>query len=396
MKAVQEIGKGAMADSFESILGQPQVRGFLRKSLSAGRISHAYLFVGPAGSNKTQTAYALAQALLCSQKEGVTRGGMCGKCENCSRIRRKTHPDVRYISPEGANGYLVEQIRDIVADVSYAPIQADRKIYIIDRVDLLSASAANAFLKTLEEPPEHAVFILLGRTKDSVLDTIASRCQVIPFRHIPPSEAAGIISQNTGAPLVQATEALEVCSGSITAAIGFLNSAGNKNLAYRQWLLSNLVHIDEMDDWGVLKFVRDILEKLNVPISDFKQAQEDDIKNNADFLSKSALRQIEARNKRQVNAKTAEYLRQTLSIMASFLRDVMCVAIGSPELVINKDIEGEAIRLSSAVSVSDAGEALRSYEEANTLLDYNVTPELVLDVAVFKIREAFNGAYSTC
>lgn len=119
-------------------------------------------------------------------------------CDHCRRAARRNHPDIHFIEPEGAHGYLVDQIREVVADAHLAPIQATRKIYIIDRVDLLGTQAANAFLKTLEEPPENVVFILLGRTKDAVLPTIVSRCQVVPFRHIPTTEASGIISQNTG------------------------------------------------------------------------------------------------------------------------------------------------------------------------------------------------------
>lgn len=150
---------------------------------------------------------------------------------------RRKHPDVRYFAPAGANGYLVEQVREIVADTALSPIQADKKIYILDRVDQLSASAANAFLKTLEEPADDVVMILLGRTRESVLPTIVSRCQVVPFRHIPASEAAGIVAQNTGADPAQARQAIEACGGSITSAVAFLRAPGSERLAFRTRLL---------------------------------------------------------------------------------------------------------------------------------------------------------------
>ena len=102
-----------MADAFENILGQPQVREFLRASVASERVTHAYLFTGPAGSNKTMAAYALAQALLCPKGPHGPRGGECGACDICRRVKRKKHPDVRYVAPEGAGGYLVDQIRDI-------------------------------------------------------------------------------------------------------------------------------------------------------------------------------------------------------------------------------------------------------------------------------------------
>ena len=97
-----------MADVFDQIFGQPRVRDFLRTSVASDRVTHAYLFTGPAGSNKTQSAYALASALLCEK-------GGCGTCPTCERIARRKHPDVRYYAPEGAGGYLVDQVREIVA-----------------------------------------------------------------------------------------------------------------------------------------------------------------------------------------------------------------------------------------------------------------------------------------
>ena len=146
-----------MTDAFDSILGQPQVRDYLRACVSNDLVTHAYLFTGPAGSNKTQAAFAFAQALLCPKGSKGPRGGGCGECENCSRTRKRTHPDVRYFAPEGAKGYLIEQIREIVTDVTLAPIQANKKVYIIDRADLLGVSSANAFLKTLEEDRKSVV-----------------------------------------------------------------------------------------------------------------------------------------------------------------------------------------------------------------------------------------------
>ena len=204
-----------MADVFERRLGQPNVRTFLRSVIANDRVGQSYLFTGPAGSNKTLAAYAFSQAVICSDNG-------CGTCDDCRRIMRRRHPDVRYFAPEGAKGYLVSQIRSIVEDVDRAPIRASRKIYIIDRVDLLGVQAANAFLKTLEDPPEDVVIILLGRTVDSVLPTIVCRCQTVPFRPIPAHEACGIIRHNTGALEFQAVASLPACDGSISLATAFV------------------------------------------------------------------------------------------------------------------------------------------------------------------------------
>ncbi len=384
-----------MADAFAGILGQPQVRDFLRSAVASDHVSHAYLFAGPAGSNKTQAAWAFATALLCPKGAQGPRGGACGACENCTRARRKSHPDIHYFSPEGANGYLVDQVRDIVADVALAPIQARRKIYIIDRADLLGRSAANAFLKTLEEPPSDVVLILLGRTRDSVLPTIASRCQVVPFRHIPPTEAAGIIAQNTGASLEQAREAMEACSGSISQAIAFLRAFGNERLFFRDKITKLLSEIAQMSDWDVIVAAREIVEGSKAPLDTLRARQEEELAKNQDFLAKSAMRQLEEANKRRLTASASEYLKQALSIISSWLRDVEASVAGAPELIINADCASTIRGCAAHADPCRLAQAIRVAEGAKAALDYNVSPETCIDEVLFKVREVFDDVSRT-
>lgn len=374
-----------MPDVFDQIYGQPQVREFLRVSVASDRVTHAYLFTGPAGSNKTTSAYALACALLCEK-------GGCLSCDTCSRIKQRKHPDVRYFAPEGAGGYLVDQIREIVADTELAPIRADRKVYILDRVDLLGTSAANAFLKTLEEPPADVVLILLGRTRESVLPTIVSRCSVVPFRHIPASEAAAILAQRTGAAPELAKIAIEACGGSVTRGIDFLKS--NERLAFRKNVLEVLAHLNASDSWDLVSRARELVVMAKAPLDVVRAAHEAQIAENADFLEKSAIRQIEARNKRELSAKSLESFKQITSITASFLRDVLVTCSGAPELVINYDVTGSIEDMAALVDearVSRALDAVRSCEEA---VSYNVSPETCLDALLFEIREALYGTDS--
>lgn len=382
-----------MADAFENILGQPQVREFLRASVASERVTHAYLFTGPAGSNKTMAAYALAQALLCPKGPHGPRGGECGACDICRRVKRKKHPDVRYFAPEGAGGYLVDQIRDIAADTVLAPIQADRKIYILDRVDLLGVQAANAFLKTLEEPPSDVVLILLGRTRESVLPTILSRCQVVPFRHIPASEAAGILAQNTGASREKARIAIEACDGSITRGIEFLKS--NERLAFRARVLEALALMRNADDWDLVGQAGELVVLAKAPLDVVRAAQEEELAENADFLAKSAIRQIEARNKRQLSAKTSEYLRQTTAMVRSWLRDGLMVACGTPELVINTDVRDSLVALFSGADAAVIAAACSKVDECERALAYNVSPETCLDTLLFDVREVVHGSGRT-
>ena len=378
-----------MSDAFENVLGQPKVREFLRAAVAQDKVSHAYLFTGPAGSNKTTAAYAFAQAVLCPKGASGPRGGNCGACDACRRIMRRKHPDVRWFSPEGAGGYLVDQIRDIVADASFAPIQARRKVYILDRVDLLGVQAANAFLKTLEEPPEGVVMVLLGRTRESVLPTIVSRCQVVPFRSIPASEAAGIVVQNSGAGPDQARMALAACDGSITRAVEFLRS--NERLEFRKRVLEVMGCLRRADDWDVVGFASDLVVRVKAPLDVVRAEQEQELAENADFLAKSAIRQIEARNKRQLTAKTFESLRQLTAIARSWLRDVMAVCAETPDLVVNADARDAVLDAARASDEARAAAALACVGRCERALTYNVSPETCIDAMLFEVRDTLYG-----
>lgn len=372
-----------MSDIFDGIFGQPRVREFFRASIASGRVSHAYLFTGPAGSNKTAAAYAFAQAILCKDHG-------CRTCDDCRRIERRKHPDVHFYTPEGAQGYLIEQIREIVSGVSLAPIRAKGKVYILDRVDLLGVSAANAFLKTLEEPVEGVTFILLGRTREAVLPTIVSRCQVVPFRHIPAREAAGILSQKTGVTPEQARIAIEACNGSITRAMTFAKSAERAEFRARiMEVLSNLSLSDERD---VLEYAAELIERAKAPLDNVRTQQSEELAESADFLTKTALKQIELRHKRALSMATRESLNQTTSIIRSWLRDVLMIASGTPDLIVNIDQREVLQRVAQKVTPASIMSALREAYKTDETLSYNVSPETCLDVLLFSIREVLNGS----
>ncbi len=375
-----------MPDAFDRILGQPQVRSFLRAVVAGGRIGQAYLFTGPAGSNKTLAAYALAQAAIC-QKDG------CGDCDDCKRVMRRKHPDVRYYAPEGADGYLVSQIREIVGEVELAPIRASRKVYIIDRVDLMGTQPANAFLKTLEEPPDDVVMILLGRTRESVLPTIVSRCQVVPFRHIPASEACGIVRQNTGASALEASVGIQACDGSISRAIEFVRSP--ERLEYRRRVLEVLSGLALSDDLDIIDEASELLDKAKAPLDLVRADQQSEIDASSDFLDARALKQIELRNKRALTAKTSQMLGQTIAIMRSWLRDVLMVCSCTPNLIINEDARPSIEEAAASTDAPHVVCALRAAEQASAALRYNVSPETCFDVLLMQIREELYGSHST-
>lgn len=372
-----------MPDAFDGIIGQPKVREFLRSCVPSDRVSHAYLFCGPAGSNKTQAAYAFARAILCE-------GDPCADCEGCTsqacrHIVRKAHPDVHYLAPEGAQGYVVDQIRDVMADTLLAPIQAKRKVYIIDRVDLLGTAAANAFLKTLEEPPSDVVLILLGRTRESVLPTIVSRCQVVPFRHIPASEAAGILVQNTGCTLPEASIAIEACGGSITKAADFLRSKERAQL--RLTMTQALASLARADDLDVLGYAAEIVLASKAPLDRVRQEQERILDERSEFLQKSALKTLETRHKRALSQASFELLRQMTSVAKSWLRDVEMICSGAERLVINVDCFDALRDCAERTDLARVCRALMRVQAADEAISYNVSPQVSIEAMLFEIRE---------
>ena len=163
----------------EEVVGQEHIKKALRNAIELNKISHAYLFTGPRGTGKTSTARIFAKSLNC--KEGPTINP-CGVCENCVDITNSTPMDV--IEIDAASNRKVEDAQNILEKVMYAPVNSRYKIYIIDEVHMLSTTAFNALLKTLEEPPKNVIFILATTEVHKVLDTIKSRCQRFDFKRI--------------------------------------------------------------------------------------------------------------------------------------------------------------------------------------------------------------------
>jgi DNA polymerase-3 subunit gamma/tau len=186
----QVIARKWRPQTFDEIVGQDHVMRTLKNAIERDRIAHAYLFVGPRGTGKTSSARIFAKALNCEKGPTPTP---CGTCSNCVSIAAGSSMDV--IEIDGASNNSVDQIRDLRDDVRYSPTQGRYKIYIIDEVHMLSASAFNALLKTLEEPPSHVNFVFATTEARKVLSTIVSRCQRFDLKPIPDDLIAGRLAQ---------------------------------------------------------------------------------------------------------------------------------------------------------------------------------------------------------
>ena len=166
------------SQSFDELVGQEYVVRAIRNAVKENKVGHAYLFCGPRGTGKTSMARLLARAVNCSHPESAP----CNECDNCKAAIEGSHPDI--IEINAANETHVEDIRDLIDRARLSPMMGKHKIYIIDEVHQLSSSAASALLKTLEEPPEHVIFILATTDPQKLLKTIISRCQRFDFSKV--------------------------------------------------------------------------------------------------------------------------------------------------------------------------------------------------------------------
>ncbi len=179
---------------FDDVIGQRHITDTLKNEIQSGRIAHAFLFSGIRGIGKTSTARILAKALNCLQADSPTPDP-CHQCESCLAVRNGTATDVMEI--DGASNRKIEHIRELRENIKFAPSKFRYKVYIIDEVHMLTREAFNALLKTLEEPPKHAIFILATTDAHKVPITISSRCQRFNFRGVGYSELSQALRKIT-------------------------------------------------------------------------------------------------------------------------------------------------------------------------------------------------------
>ncbi|MDR0888458.1 MAG: DNA polymerase III subunit delta' [Coriobacteriales bacterium] len=362
---------------FDSLVGQPLVQKFLKNAVGTNKTTHAYMFVGPLGAGKTEAAYALAKALLCPN-------GGCNACDTCIRISHGTHPDVHTIEPLGAASYLADQIHELIHDTTLAPVRADHKVYIITRGDMLTGVSANALLKTLEEPLPDVTFILLARTRSSVLPTIMSRCTVLSFRRIPEREAAALLQERSGCDEADARIALSATGGSVYRAVNFVRSDVRRTRRLR--VLEVIESLEGYDDLQILDAVKSLMSLFKEPLDEVKARQAEQLEQGKDALGKGALSRLEQQHKRELTSRERETVGSALDITRSWVRDVMLCATGLGAAITNVDHSANIMRTSNHASEAACVRAMQAIDRAQEQIQYNVSIQLALESMLFTIR----------
>lgn len=364
--------------ALDALADQPRVRDFLATALAEGRLSHAYLFLGPPGAGKHEAAEALAKCVVCPNGGDAT-------CDECRRVAHRTHPDVRWLVPGSATGYLVTQVRELIEDAGLAPVRARTKVYVLERAELLRGAAANALLKTLEEPPANTMFVLCGRTVDALLPTIVSRCQQVPFAA--PPAAAGVRAVTRACPCTEAEARIALSvTGSPARAVEYLGSASRRQV--RRLVVDTLDALPRDDSWDVLLAAREIVGAVSVPLADVKKAQEEALQETQDFLTSAALKQVADANKRELTARERSGMMEVLAAVESILRDVLVRSEGLPDAIVNEDAAAVVDRLAARASTRCVVAALEAVARAADDLARNVSPQLTLEVMLLSVKEA--------
>lgn len=237
--------------TFDEIIGHESPIRVLKAAMKNNRIAHAYLFSGPDGIGKRQVAYALASALNCQNPENRP----CGMCRSCQKIIKGNHPDVSLVEADG-KFIKIEQVRQVTKSEQFSPFEGQYKVFIFEAAEKLNPSAANALLKTLEEPRPHTILILITANPQQLLPTILSRCQKINFSPLLPDQIEKIILEQVENNPEEARILARLSDGSVG---WVLNAQVNTVIDYRREILSAFASLDARDELAIAEFVEEYL-----------------------------------------------------------------------------------------------------------------------------------------
>jgi DNA polymerase-3 subunit delta' len=354
----------------------------LRRALEQGA-SHAYLFAGPPGTGKSEAALAFAAGLVCAE-------GGCGECNTCRRVLEGVHPDVEVVAPEG-NFIRKEEITEINLHAVYRPYEARAKVYIFLEAESFNAEAANAFLKTLEEPPAHVHFLLVTDRLERLQPTVVSRCQPVTFSPVPiPALAADLVAR-FGMPGAEAALVARVAGGDLTYARELVNSeSARRQRAQLLDLSRDLPGAGLLDTEVALDEVMATVEaRAGERATDLEAELARALEWAGDARTRAWLKKRhEERVKRQQRRLLTQGLRTVARVLAGWYRDLALVSVGAEEGVLNRDrleelraraLPGRALAYTRAVTAACL---------AQERLRYNVDARCAIGDMFRSIKEA--------
>jgi len=329
------------------VFGHDWAVELLDRGLRAGRLPHALLVAGPTQVGKRTLAMALAAALICQADEKP-----CGQCRSCRLVAQGVHPDVRLVAAEdserGRDGVLkIDQIRDLQREASLSPMEARYKIFILREIDRANLPAANALLKTLEEPPAQVVMLLTSARPHALLPTIISRCQLLTLRGLPQQQVADALVSHWGAGREQADLLARLAEGRLGWAVQRLSD--DKAWDERTQRLAQARELPRQNRVQRLAY--------------------------ADELSRSPAA-----------------LQPTLALWASWWRDVLLVQQGCSDYVRNVDLAVELARAAAGYAPSHVQRYLARLQAAPTQINQNVNARLLLETLVLHVPAPSSGA----
>jgi DNA polymerase-3 subunit delta' len=324
--------------TFANTRGHEQPKGILRRSFETGRVHHAYLFSGPEGVGKRRLAEAFAALLNC---EAPSDGDACGTCTSCSKLVTGSHPDVITIAPDGR--YLkIDQVRDLQARTNFRPYEGKRRVVIIDHAETLRDEAANALLKTLEEPRGDTLFVLVTSSPHKLLTTIRSRCQPLRFGRLSTDEVANVL-MSTGVAADAAEQAARLSDGSVTEATGLIERG---LLALHGDLAARLGRLSDASTSAILDWAEEL-------------------------------------------AKSPDSLRDVIAVTRTVFRDAALLSAGaSPERVLLRESSESLRAMARGRTPVELVASVQRVDEAERMLDGNVNARMVCESLLLTLATA--------
>lgn len=324
-------------------IGHDKAINILKRSIEQDRVSHAYLFVGPDQVGKGTLAMDFARAVNCV---GPDDERPCGGCEQCDRIDRDLHTDVKVINretgetPKGRGRVLIgiDQMREIQRNASLTPFEGRYRVFVIDDAEYLSEEAANSLLKTLEEPPGQVILVLLASDLGAMLPTISSRCQKLELRSVSSEIISDVLQAQHGVDEMGATEVARLSEGRPGWAFGAVSNPG-------------------------------LLEGLNERLETIERLVGLGLEERFEYAARLA----------GVAGRDRDAVRRELKEWLGWWRDVLLVKEGTEEYVTHLSRVEATRRLSQGLAREDVARAMNAVEAAQEHLDRNVNPRLALE-----------------